>query len=46
LKVLIIGTAVAATIVKLYLAYTTNGSLDVLGFEDWRDKIQALGILG
>lgn len=45
-KLLIALVAVLALCLKLYLALTTNGSLDVPGFEDWRDKIQQLGVLG
>lgn len=45
-KLLITLAAVLVLCVKFYLALKTNGSLDVPGFEDWRDKVQQFGVLG
>jgi hypothetical protein len=33
-----------ATLIKLYLALYTHGSLDVAGFRDHLDKIHELGV--
>jgi hypothetical protein len=45
-KLIILVVAAATLTVKLYLALTTDGSLDVPGFEDWREKVQQFGVLG
>ncbi|HKZ03229.1 MAG TPA: hypothetical protein VJ180_13375 [Pyrinomonadaceae bacterium] len=45
-KLIILVVAAAALSLKLYLALTTDGSLDVPGFEDWREKVQQFGVLG
>ena len=45
-KLIILVVAAGTLSLKLYLALTTDGSLDVPGFEDWREKVQQYGVLG